>query len=146
LAGDVGAWRGVANNLSTGLGTAFAGLAAVSLLSMFVLSSLAASTIPQSLKVQVNLDQIDFISNPQLETVLSETTATPEQVAEAVAINAEARLQALKVSFLILAGFSLLAIFPAMGLPAYRPGEVPAEGTSLKDRFRRKKKPAPVES
>jgi predicted MFS family arabinose efflux permease len=146
LAGDVGAWRGVANNLSTGLGTAFAGLAAVSLLSMFVLSSLAASTIPQSLKVQVNLDQIDFISNPQLETVLSETTATPKQVAEAVAINAEARLQALKVSFLILAGFSLLAIFPAMGLPAYRPGEVPAEGTSLKDRFRRKKKPAPVES
>ena len=139
LAGDVGAWRGVANNLSTGLGTAFASLAAVTLLSMFVLSSLSASVIPQSLKAQVNLDQIDFISNPQLETVLSETTATPEQVAEAVAINAEARLQALKVSFLILAGFSLLAIFPSLGLPAYRPGEIPADGVALRDRLRRKK-------
>jgi MFS family permease len=124
LAGDVGALRGVANNLSTALGTAFAGVVSVSLLSAIVLSSLAQSTIPDSLKVQVNLDSINFVTNDQLETDLSETTATPAEVAEAVRINEEARLQALRESFLILAGIALLALVPAMGLPSYAPGEV----------------------
>ncbi|MBP6469316.1 MAG: MFS transporter [Chloroflexi bacterium] len=126
LAGDVGALRGVANNLSTALGTAFAGVAAVGLLSLFVTNGLVQAAIPDSLKVQVNLDNINFVTNDQLETVLGTTTATPEQVNEAIRINEDARLRALKASFLILAGFSLLALVPAMGLPNYVPGEVPA--------------------
>lgn len=130
LAGDVGALRGVANNLSTALGTAFAGVASVVLLSLFVTSSLVQSTIPDSLKVQINLDNVNFITNDQLETVLGETTATPEEVTEAVRINEVARLRALKASFLILAGISLLALFPAMGLPNYKPGEVPTAAES----------------
>ncbi|MDX1416890.1 MAG: MFS transporter [Candidatus Promineifilaceae bacterium] len=127
LAGDVGALRGVANNLSTALGTAFAGLAAVGLLSLFVISALFQSTIPDSLKTQVNLDNVNFITNDQMETVLSETSATPAEVLEAVRINEDARLRALKASFLILAGIALLAIFPAMGLPNYKPGEIPED-------------------
>jgi predicted MFS family arabinose efflux permease len=126
LAGDVGALRGVANNLSTALGTAFAGVVAVGLLGTIILSSLAQSSIPASLKVQVNLDNVNFVTNDQLESVLGETTATPEQVAEAVRLNEEARLKALKASFLILAGISLLALVPARGLPAYVRGEVPS--------------------
>jgi predicted MFS family arabinose efflux permease len=139
LAGDVGALRGVANNLSTALGTAFAGVVAVSLLSALILSSLAQSTIPPALKVQVNLDNINFIANDQLETVLGETKATSADVAEAVSINELARLQALKASFLILAGISLLALIPARGLPHYAPGEVP-DGSSPKKARRDKKK------
>ncbi len=135
LAGDVGALRGVANNLSTALGTAFAGVAAVGLLSAFVMGSLAQSTIPDSLKGQVNLDNVNFITNDQLEAALSETTATPEQVEAAVNINEEARLRALKASFLILAGIALLALVPARGLPAYAPGEVPS-GQPVKRRGR----------
>lgn len=126
LAGDIGALRGVANNMSTALGTAFATVVAVGLLSLFVTSSLVQSTIPDSLKVQVNLDDVNFISNDQLESVLGSTTATPEQVAVAVSINEEARLRALKASFLILAVISLLAMFPALKLPNYVRGEVPA--------------------
>jgi MFS family permease len=141
LAGDVGALRGVANNMSTALGTAFASIAAVGFLTLIVTSSLAQSAIPNSLKVQINLDNVDFITNDQLQTVLTETTdASPEDVAEAVAINTDARLRALKASFLILAGFALLAIFPALGLPDYRPGEIPAEpeaGIPGKQRRRR---------
>ena len=79
--------------------TAFAGLAAVGLLALFVTSSLFQSDIPDSLKTQVNLDNINFITNEQLETVLSETTATPAEVMEAVRINEDARLRALKASF-----------------------------------------------
>jgi len=117
LAGDVGALRGVANNLSTGLGTAFASVVAVSLLGLIVTTSLNHSAIPDSLKTQVNLDNVNFVPNTHLKEVLSRTTATSQGVDEAVAINQEARLRALKASFLILAGISLLAIFPATRLP-----------------------------
>ena len=40
-------------------------------------------------------------------------------------INEEARLGALKISFFLLGGVALLAIFPAGRLPDYRPIEVP---------------------
>jgi MFS family permease len=125
LAGDVGALRGVANNLSTALGTAFASVVAVGLLSSFVMSALSVSDIPNSLRQQVNLDNINFISNDQLDDVLTQTTATPEQVAEAVQLNEEARLRALRAAFLILAAISLLALVPSLGLPSYSPNDPP---------------------
>ncbi len=142
LAGDVGALRGVANNLSTALGTAFAGVVAVGLLSMFVVSAVNQSSLPRSLQQQVNLDNIDFITNDQLDDVLSQTTATPEQVAQAVTINETARLRSLRASFLILAALALLAIFPAMGLPDYTTDEDPPPQTEKKPRSRTRKKAA----
>ncbi len=127
LAGDVGALRGTANNLSTALGTAFSSVVAVSLLSLFVMSSLAGNpALPPVLQAQVSLDNINFVSNDQLDETMAATTATPEQVAEAVRINEEARLRALQGAFIILAAIALLAIIPARGLPNYTPGEVAA--------------------
>ena len=125
LAGDVGALRGVANNLSTALGTAFAGVVAVGLLSLFITNAVGQSDLPRSLQRQVNLDNVNFVSNDQLEEVLSQTTATDEQVAQAVAINETARLRALRASFLILGAIALLAIFPSFGLPDYLPDNAP---------------------
>jgi MFS family permease len=143
LAGDVGALRGVANNLSTALGTAFAGVVAVGLLSMFVLSAVGQSNIPGSLRRQVNLDNVNFVSNDQLDDVMAQTTATPEQVATAIQINEQARLRALRASFLILGAFALLAIFPALGLPDYAPGDEPPPQPAAKPKARtRKRAPA----
>ena len=143
LAGDVGALRGVANNLSTALGTAFAGVVAVGLLSMFVTSAINQSTLPPSLVGQVNLDNVNFVSNDQLDDVLAQTSASAEQVDEAVQINETARLRSLRASFLILAALALLAIFPAMGLPDYAPDDEPAPSVEKKPRARaRKKAPA----
>lgn len=146
LAGDVGALRGVANNLSTALGTAFAGVVAVGLLSLFVTTAIDQSTLPQSLQRQVNLNNINFISNDQLDDVLAQTSATPEQITEAVSINETARLRALRASFLILGALAMLAIFPAMGLPDYSPGDEPVPAAENKPRTgartRRKKAPA----
>ena len=50
----------------------------------------------------------------------------PAKIKEAVRINEEARLRALKIGLLIMAALSLLAIFPAGRLPNYKPGEIPA--------------------
>jgi MFS family permease len=127
LAGDVGALRGVANNVSSALGAAFATVVAVGLLSAAIHTSFARSDLPPSLKTEINFDNIDFVSNDQLKAVLARTSASPQQVDEAVLINAEARLRALKATFILIAGISLLAIFPAMGLPKYAPGKLSSE-------------------
>jgi len=128
LAGDVGSLRGTTNNLAAAVGTAVAGALLVGLLSAAVLRSIADNpTLPPELQGQVDLDNITFVSNDRLEGLLAGTTATPEQVAEAVRVNTEARLRALKIGLLIMAGLALLAIIPAGRLPNYRPGEVPAD-------------------
>jgi MFS family permease len=127
LAGDVGALRGVANNVSNALGAAFASVVAVGLLSAAIHSSFARSDLPPGLKTEINYNRIDFVSNDQLKTVLARTSASEQQVDEAVLINAEARLRALKATFILIAGISLLAIFPALRLPKYAPGKSSSE-------------------
>ena len=79
------------------------------------------------IQAEVNLDNITFVSNDRLGTVMESTTATPEQVEEAVRINTQARLRALKIGLLIMAALALLAIIPAGRLPNYRPGELPGD-------------------
>lgn len=127
LAGDVGALRGVANNVSNALGAAFASVLAVWLLSAAIHSGFARSNLPPSLKTEINFNQIDFVSNDQLKSVLTRTSVSAQQVEEAVLINEQARLRALKATFILIACISLLAIFPAMGLPRYAPGKLPSE-------------------
>ncbi len=129
LAGDVGALRGTTNNLATGLGTAFASVLSVTLLSLIVVNSLVKSPViaAEVIEEYVDLDNIDFVSNEQLDEALEETDLTPQQEAAVVGINVASRLQSLKISFLVLASIALLAIIPAGGLPNYVPKEVPAE-------------------
>jgi len=128
LAGDVGSLRGTTQNLAAAVGTAVSGALLVGLLSMIALGGIAASPkLTPELQAQVDLDSINFISNAQLQTVLSNTTATPAQVTEAVRVNTEARLRALKIGLLIMAGLALISIIPASRLPNYRPGELPAD-------------------
>lgn len=126
LAGDVGSLRGTTNNLAAAVGTAVSGALLVGLLTSAVMRQPAANpTLPIEIQSQVNLDSITFVSNDQLASVIQATTATPEQKQEALRINTDARLLALKVGFLIMAGLALLALLPAGRLPSYRPGEIP---------------------
>ncbi|CNH76469.1 MFS transporter [Yersinia pekkanenii] len=135
LAGDVGSLRGTANNLANAIGTAVAGALLVGLLSANVMRGVAETPIlTPEIQAQVNMDSINFVSNDRLQGVLAQTTATPEQVAEAVRVNEEARLRALKFGLLIMALLSLLAIFPAGRLPDYLPGELPADNLETKAR------------
>ncbi|WP_300016683.1 MFS transporter [Pseudonocardia sp.] len=124
LSGDVGAWRGLVHNVSGSVGIAVASVFAVGLLGGLVTSQLVENpTIPPELKAQVNLDNVNFIPNDALVEVLGETTATPQQVDEAVRINTEARIRALRTSLLLLAALALLAIIPAGRMP----GSVPED-------------------
>jgi hypothetical protein len=126
LAGDVGSLRGTTQNLAAGVGTAVAGALLVGLLSAGIFARIAENPqLPPEIQSQLDLDSINFINNDRLQTVLARTTATPGQVAEAVRVNTEARLNALKIGLLIMAGFALLAIVPAGRLPGYVPGEMP---------------------
>jgi len=127
LAGDVGALRGVANNVSNALGAALASVVAVGLLGVFLASALSRSDLPPELTTQARSGDVDFVTNDELRTALTATSATPEQVDEAVAISEDARLRALRASFLIVGGISLLSIFPASRLPKYVPAELSAE-------------------
>jgi MFS family permease len=118
LAGDVGAVRGCTNNLAAGVGTALAGALVVSILGSGVHRELVHNTvIPNELKTELNLDDVQFVGNDQLRAFLANTAATQEQVTEAVRINTEKRLVALKISFFALSGLALLAFFPSGGLP-----------------------------
>ncbi|WP_016256492.1 MFS transporter [Yersinia pestis] len=133
LAGDVGSLRGTTNNLASAIGTAVAGALLVGLLSANVMRGVAETPIlTDEIQAQVNMDSINFVSNDRLNSVLAQTSATPEQVAEAVRVNEEARLRALKFGLLVMALLSLLAIFPAGCLPDYLPGELPADNLDKK--------------
>ena len=118
-AGDVGSLRGTANNLAAAVGTALASALIISTLNSSIHRDLSQNPVlPVELKSQVNLDDVSFTSNDVLQRKLRQNTeATPEQVAEAVRINTDSRLMALKVSFFALAGLALLAYFPAGALP-----------------------------
>jgi hypothetical protein len=123
----VGALRGVANNVSNALGAAFASVVAVGLLGVFLASAYGRSELPHDLQTRAVSGSGDFVSNSELRSVLGATSATPDQVDQAVAINEDASLRALRASFLIVGAISLLAIFPASRLPKYVPGELSAE-------------------
>lgn len=128
LASDVGSLRGTTQNLAAAIGTACAGALLVGLLSANILGNLARNpVIPAALQAEVDLDAITFVNNDRLLATLQRTSATPAQVTEAMEINTEARLTALKIGLLIMAGLALLAIIPAGRLPGYRPQELPAD-------------------
>ncbi|WP_313815988.1 MFS transporter [Citricoccus sp.] len=127
LAGDVGSIRGTAQNLASAVGTAVMGAVLVTVLSLGLTQAVEDHPeLPPELVSQVDLDKVNFVSNDDLRGLLEGTTATPEQVDAAVALNEEQRLRTLKLGFFILAGISVIAAVPASRLPRYKPGEIPA--------------------
>ncbi|MFF2390534.1 MFS transporter [Agromyces sp. NPDC058104] len=126
LAGDVGSIRGTTQNLASAVGTALMGALLVTMLTLnFTQAAAEHPEIPEELKAEVGLGQVNFVSNDELRATFEATSATPEQVDAAVAINEEERLNTLRLGFLVLAGLSALAALPASRLPKYKPEEIP---------------------
>ena len=121
----MGSLRGTTQNLASAVGTAVAGALLVGLLSAAVMRNIAENPLlPLAVQSQVDLDNITFVSNDRLKSVLEGTSATPAQIEEAVRVNTEARLRALKIGLLVLAGLALLSIIPAGRLPNYVPSDI----------------------
>jgi hypothetical protein len=75
------------------------------------LAKIAANPLlPKQIQAQVDLGNVTCVSNDQLWSVMEKTTATPQQVQEALRVNTEARLRALKIGLLFMAGLPLLAV------------------------------------
>lgn len=128
LAADVGSLRGTANNLAASVGTALMGALVVGILSAGVMRAITEHPVlTPELTSQVDLDNINFLSNERLAERLESTTASPEQVEAALAVNEQARLRSLKIAFFVMGTLALLAIFPCGMLPGYRPGDIPDE-------------------
>jgi MFS family permease len=126
FAGDVGSLRGTTSNLATAVGTAVAGALMVGILGANLERSLIDHpTLPPALIKKIDLNNVTFISNNHLIEELTRISVTPEHIEEAVRVNADARLQALRLSLFFLAGLALLVIIPVGGLPNYVPGNVP---------------------
>ncbi len=147
LASDVGSLRGTTQNLAAAVGTAVSGALLVGLLSAAVMQRIADNQyLPPAIQAQPDLDNITFISNDRLLSVMQRTTATPEQVAEAVRVNTESRLRALKIGLVAMAGLALLTIIPAGRMPNYRPDEIPAGAPEAAARRGAAGRPAPAAS
>lgn len=91
LAGDVGSIRGTTQNLAAAVGTAAAGAMLVGLLSLNVSQAVISNVdIPDAVVAQVDLDQINFVSNGRLREVLEGTDADDSAVAAALQFNTDA--------------------------------------------------------
>ena len=135
MAGDVGSLRGVTQNLAAAVGTSLVGALLVGLLSTIVIGNATNNpVISAELKDEVNLSNLNFFSDSQLKERLSSTSATPDQMTEALRINAEARTRALKTGFLVLSGLAILALFPCRWLPPYRPDEIPSNPSPVRSK------------
>lgn len=128
LASDVGSLRGVTQNLAAAVGTALVGAMLVGILTSVIVANLGDNPVLKAeLADHVNLSNLNFMSDAQLEERLGGTGVSQLQVTEALQINRDARMRALKTGFLVLSGVALLALVPCRWLPAYRPHEIPGE-------------------
>lgn len=118
---DVTPLCGATDYLAAGVGTALASALIIMVLAMGVQRELARdSMLSNAIKAQVDLDNVSFVSNDRLREALSRTSATPDQVDEAVRINTQARLQALRICFFVLTGLAVVALAAVRHLPDIR--------------------------
>jgi MFS family permease len=142
-ASDVDPLCSATTHLAIGVGTALAGALVVGLLSVSVHQELSVDpSFADTLRSHVDLDRVSFVSNDHLREVLEGRLASAESIDEAVRINTEARLRALKSSFFALSLLALIAVIPyarSRGTPnerswsdeARRVQEQPLSGPSM---------------
>ncbi|MFC3961536.1 MFS transporter [Nocardia jiangsuensis] len=130
---EVGGLQNTATNLGASLGTALVGSVLIATLSTWVMAGLRDDpAVPASVQERATTELaagVPFLSDTQLASALADATV-PETVADDVlALNAEARLEALRVAFGVTALLAIAALF--------RTGRVPREPVGAQDDARR---------
>jgi MFS family permease len=110
---DVEPFCSATSHLAAAVGAAIAGALVIGVLSLNVNQHLARNpAIGTELRAHLDLNRVAFISNERLQQVLEQSPLTPESIANAVQINTDARLFALKLSFFALAGLTFVGFLP----------------------------------
>lgn len=120
--GEVGGLQYTAQNLGSSLGTALVGAVVIGALGSLALkgvedSSVLAASLKQEAQVSLS-SGAPFVSDAQLESALAATDIPAAEQAEIVAINADARLGALRRGMVVVSLFVLLALLLSPRLPA----------------------------
>jgi hypothetical protein len=121
--------RGAANNLGGAMGPALSGALIATVLTVAAGAQLADQPhLSVTARGALDLDSQGFVSNDQLRKNLRKRAASDAEVEELVTINAAARLVALRAAILMLAGLSLVALYPCRNLPDECPtGRLPPD-------------------
>jgi MFS family permease len=134
---EVGGLQNTATNIGASLGTALAGSVLLAVLSAAFLTGLSqhpdvSKRVSNEASVQL-VNGIPFVSDADLRAALEDARIPPAQVDAIVDVNANARLEALQASLLVIAGVALLALFFAGGIPTRQPTTAPPEPESDPD-------------
>lgn len=117
-AGDVGAVRGVTHNVSGSAGIAVASAIAVAILGGTVAGSVHASPNISSATVeQIDFAGANFLTDDQVAGLLESKGASEGEITAGIGYFADARLNALSITMLILGGLAFAASFAAGRMP-----------------------------
>jgi len=123
---EVGGLQNTATNLGASFGTALAGSILVASLTSSLLTSIqqtpgVSARVAQNAQVQL-ASGVPFVSDDDLQQAMDEADVPARHQDEALDAYHHARIDGLKTALSVLAFISLLAWFPAQGLPRRQPG------------------------
>ncbi len=128
---EVGGIQNTATNLGASLGTALIGSILMAGLASSVVSGILANPdIPDSVKTTASVELesgVPFVSDTQLRASLAAAGVPPETADTAVAINAQARLDGLRIALSGVVIFGIVALFFTGRIPRVQPGHADPE-------------------
>jgi hypothetical protein len=126
-AGEVGGLQNTGTQLGASIGTALAGAVLISALTASFFTGLQNNPdVPEGVATQAQTELasgIQFISDDDLETALSDANVPPATADAVVDTNEQSRIDGLRVVVSILALMSLVALPFTRGIPTVQPGE-----------------------
>jgi EmrB/QacA subfamily drug resistance transporter len=129
---EVGGLQNTATQLGASLGTALAGSVLIAALTASFLAGIEANPqVPQQVKDQANTSLAagaPFISDAELEKVLTEQDVPADVQDEIIAQNETSQIDGLRTALSILAVMGVISLFFTGRIPKKQPGSDPPEG------------------
>ncbi|MGB6052721.1 MAG: MFS transporter, partial [Rhodococcus sp. (in: high G+C Gram-positive bacteria)] len=129
---EVGGLQNTATNLGASLGTALIGSVLIATLSATIVAGIQSNPdVPAATKEQASTELasgVPFLSDSQLRVALDEASVSESTAQEIVDLNADARLEALRVALALAALLGLTALFFTGNIPRQAPAaQVPED-------------------
>lgn len=129
---EVGGLQNTATNLGASLGTALIGSVLIATLSATIVAGIQSNPdVPAEVREQATTELasgVPFLSDSQLKAALNETSVPESAAQEIVDLNADARLEALRVALALAALLGLAALFFTGNIPRQAPSAQVPEG------------------